>query len=159
MLSMEDVYREHSHMVYQYLLSLSHDADLAEELTQETFYQAIRRIDYFNAESKVSTWLCGIAKNLFYAYLRKHPPTEILDENSTLCKSAESEVMSSLDKMDLLKQIHLLKEPGREVIDLRLERNQSYAEIGEIMGKSENWARVTFYRAKEQLRKELQNDK
>ena len=100
MLSMEDVYREHSHMVYQYLLSLSHDADLAEELTQETFYQAIRRIDYFNAESKVSTWLCGIAKNLFYAYLRKHPPTEILDENSTLCKSAESEVMSSLDKMD-----------------------------------------------------------
>ncbi len=159
MLSMEDVYREHSHMVYQYLLSLSHDADLAEELTQETFYQAIRRIDYFNAESKVSTWLCGIAKNLFYAYLRKHPPTEILDENSTLCKSAESEVMSSLDKMDLLKQIHLLKEPGREVILLRLYGNLSYAEIGEIMGKSENWARVTFYRAKEQLRKELQNDK
>ena len=142
MLSMEDVYREHSHMVYQYLLSLSHDADLAEELTQETFYQAIRRIDYFNAESKVSTWLCGIAKNLFYAYLRKHPPTEILDENSTLCKSAESEVMSSLDK-----------------IHLRLYGNLSYAEIGEIMGKSENWARVTFYRAKEQLRKELQNDK
>ena len=159
MLSMEDVYREHSHMVYQYLLSLSHDADLAEELTQETFYQAIRRIDYFNAESKVSTWLCGIAKNLFYAYLRKHPPTEILDENSTLCKSAESEVMSSLDKMDLLKQIHLLIEPGREVIHLRLYGNLSYAEIGEIMGKSENWARVTFYRAKEQLRKELQNDK
>ena len=159
MLSMEDVYREHSHMVYQYLLSLSHDADLAEELTQETFYQAIRRIDYFNAESKVSTWLCGIAKNLFYAYLRKHPPTEILDENSTLCKSAESEVMSSLDKMDLLKQIHCLKEPGREVIHLRLYGNLSYAEIGEIMGKSENWARVTFYRAKEQLRKELQNDK
>lgn len=159
MLSMEDVYREHSHMVYQYLLSLSHDADLAEELTQETFYQAIRRIDYFNAESKVSTWLCGIAKNLFYAYLRKHPPTEILDENSTLCKSAESEVMSSLDKMDLLKQIHLLKEPRREVIHLRLYGNLSYAEIGEIMGKSENWARVTFYRAKEQLRKELQNDK
>ena len=159
MLSMEDVYREHSHMVYQYLLSLSHDADLAEELTQETFYQAIRRIDYFNAESKVSTWLCGIAKNLFYAYLRKHPPTEILDENSTLCKSAESEVISSLDKMDLLKQIHRLKEPGREVIHLRLYGNLSYAEIGEIMGKSENWARVTFYRAKEQLRKELQNDK
>lgn len=65
MLSIEDVYREHSHMVYQYLLSLSHDVDLAEELTQETFYQAIRKIDYFHAESKVSTWLCGIAKNLF----------------------------------------------------------------------------------------------
>ena len=92
-------------------------------------------------------------------FLRKHPPTEILDENSTLCKSAESEVLSSLDKMDLLKQIHLLKEPGREVIHLRLYGNLSYAEIGEIMGKSENWARVTFYRAKEQLRKELQNDK
>lgn len=68
MLSMEDVYREHSHMVYQYLLSLSHDADLAEELTQETFYQAIKKLDYFNAESKVSTWLCGIAKNLFLSY-------------------------------------------------------------------------------------------
>ena len=103
MLSMEDVYQEHSHMVYRYLLSLTHDADLAEELTQETFYQAIKKLDYFNAESKVSTWLCGIAKNLY--------------------------------------------------------GNLSYAEIGEIMGKSENWARVTFYRAKEQLRKELQNDK
>ena len=105
MLSMEDVYREHSHMVYQYLLSLSHDADLAEELTQETFYQAIRRIDYFNAESKVSTWLCGIAKNLFYAYLRKHPPTEILDENSTLCKSAESEVISVCMAICLMQRL------------------------------------------------------
>lgn len=159
MLSMEDVYLEHSHMVYRYLLSLTHDADLAEELTQETFYQAIKKLDYFNAESKVSTWLCGIAKNLFLSYLRKHPQTEILEENSALCKSAESEVMSSLDKMDLLKQIHCLKEPGREVIHLRLYGNLSYVEIGEIMGKSENWARVTFYRAKEQLRKELQNDK
>ena len=159
MLSMEDVYQEHSHMVYRYLLSLTHDADLAEELTQETFYQAIKKLDYFNAESKVSTWLCGIAKNLFLSYLRKHPQTEILEENSALCKSAESEVMSSLDKMDLLKQIHCLKEPGREVIHLRLYGNLSYAEIGEIMGKSENWARVTFYRAKEQLRKEHQNDK
>lgn len=84
MLSMEDVYREHSHMVYQYLLSLSHDADLAEELTQETFYQAIRKIDYFNAESKVSTWLCGIAKNLFYAYLRKHPYIGSASDNTSL---------------------------------------------------------------------------
>lgn len=71
MLSMEDVYQEHSHMVYRYLLSLTHDADLAEELTQETFYQAIKKLDYFNAESKVSTWLCGIAKNLFLSYLQK----------------------------------------------------------------------------------------
>ena len=155
----ETIYEVNFSRVYAFLFRLCKDENLAEELTQETFYQAIRRIDYFNAESKVSTWLCGIAKNLFYAYLRKHPPTEILDENSTLCKSAESEVMSSLDKMDLLKQIHLLKEPGREVIHLRLYGNLSYAEIGEIMGKSENWARVTFYRAKEQLRKELQNDK
>ena len=155
----EELYEKLRRLVYSVCLGVVKNRGAAEELTQETFYQAIRRIDYFNAESKVSTWLCGIAKNLFYAYLRKHPPTEILDENSTLCKSAESEVMSSLDKMDLLKQIHLLKEPGREVIHLRLYGNLSYAEIGEIMGKSENWARVTFYRAKEQLRKELQIDK
>ena len=157
MFSIEDVYKEHSHMVYRYLLSLTHDADLAEELTQETFFQAVKSVGHFSGGSKVSTWLCGIAKNVFLAHLRKHPPTEPLTENSTLEMSAEAKVLSSFEKMELLRKIHNLKDPGREVILLRIYGNLSYGEIGEIMGKSENWARVTFYRAKEQLRKEFRN--
>lgn len=99
----------------------------------QKLYQAIKKLDYFNAESKVSTWLCGIAKNLFLSYLRKHPQTEILEENSALYQKCRTSNVLFEDKMDLLKQIHCLKEPGREVIHLRLYGNLSYAEIGEIM--------------------------
>lgn len=158
LISIEDIYKEHSKTVYRYLLSLTQNADLSEELTQETFYQAIKSINRFDGSCKVSTWLCAIAKNQLMSYNRKNPVTDMLTETTLIVESPETQVTASLNRLDILKKLHQLPEPGREILHLRLFGNLSFREIGEVMGKSENWARVTYYRAKEQLRKECREN-
>ncbi len=155
MQTMEEIYQQYANVVYRYLLSLTRDADLAEELTQETFYQAIRSIDRFDGSCKLSTWLCAIAKRVLFSWRRKHPVQEELAEDAGLMSSAEAEVLQQQGRMELLRQIHELPEPGREVMYLRIFGGLSFAEIGQVLGKSENWARVTYYRVKEKLRKEV----
>ena len=158
MQSMDEIYQQYAQTVYKYLISLTRNEDLAEELTQETFCQAIKSINRFDGKSKVSTWLCGIAKNLFFTYLRKHPAHENIDEADVPVESAEKEALENLGKVELMKKLHGLEEPYREVTYLRAFGGLSFAEIGEVLGKTENWARVTFYRGKEKLRKELQEN-
>lgn len=156
MQSMEEIYQEYARTVYKYLLSKTHDEDLAEELTQETFYQALKSIDRFDESCKISTWLCAIAKNQLLSYRRKHPEMKMLEEldyAEVSANSAEQEVLNDLSRVELMKQLHACPEPFREVLYQRIFGNLSFKEIGEIMGKSENWARVTFYRGKEKLKK------
>ena len=152
---MEEIYQQHAKTVFRFLLSHTRDADLAEELTQETFYQAIRTSDRFDESCKVSTWLCAIASRVLLTYRRKHPESAELEEETALTASAESEAVSSLSRMELIRLLHALPEPAKEVMYLRVFGGLSFAEIGEVHGKSENWARVTFYRAKEKLRKDV----
>ena len=137
--NMEEIYQAHARTVYKFLLSQCHDADLAEELTQETFYQAVRSIDRFNGSCKVSVWLCQIAKHLWYQHLRKRKPEEPLPEDGLPGPSAEEDVLTRQGHLDLLRQIHALPPSTREV--------------GDVLGRTETWARVTFYRGKEALRK------
>lgn len=158
MQSMDEIYQRYARMVYKYLMSLSHSEDLAEELTQETFYQAIRSIDRFDGNCAISTWLCAIAKHQFLAYQRKHPPSETLDQYEQSRESAEETALDVIRRLELLKRLHLCEEPFREILYLRIFGNLTFKEIGEIMGKTENWARVTFYRGKEKLRKEMLED-
>ena len=156
MLSMDELYRAHANMIYRYLLALSGDVHTAEELTQETFYQAVRCIDRYDGSCKETTWLCAIAKNLYQAWQRKHwRETEVLEDSLPSDKTPESDVLHRLEYLELLQQIHTLEEPGREVLYLRLFGQLFFREIGEVLHKSENWARVTFYRGKEKLKKEL----
>ena len=159
--SMEEIYQRHAQAVFCYLCSLTHDADIAEELTQETFYQAILHPERFDGSCKIRTWLCAIAKNQLAVYRRKHPQIqdwETADIPETSAMSAESEILDQLARVDLLKKLHDCPEPFREVIYLRIFGNCSFREIGDVMGKTENWARVTYYRGKEKLGKELKND-
>ena len=162
MQSMDEIYQAYAKTVYKYLLSRTQNEDLAEELTQETFYQAIRSIDRFDGSCRISTWLCAIAKNLWLAYQRKHPPTETLEDSINeprlATASAESQAMDAASRVELMKKLHVCPEPFREVLYLRIFGNLSFREIGEIMEKTENWARVTFYRGKEKLREELMRD-
>lgn len=158
MQSMEAIYRQYARTVYKFLLSLSHNEDLAEELTQETFYQAVRCIERYDGSCAVSTWLCAIAKNQLAAYRRKHPPTDILEETDAISLSAEDSALSAESRMEILKRLHTYPEPYREILYLRIFGDLSFREIGEIMGWTENRARVTFYRGKERLRKELSQD-
>ena len=137
--NMEEIYQAHARTVYKFLLSQCHDADLAEELTQETFYQAV--------------WLCQIAKHLWYQHLRKRKPEEPLPEDGLPGPSAEEDVLTRQGHLDLLRQIHALPPSTREVVYLRAFGGLSFREIGDVLGRTETWARVTFYRGKEALRK------
>ena len=158
MQSIDDIYQKYAQMVYRYLLSLTHNSDLAEELTQETFYQAIKSIHKYDESCKISTWLCAIAKRQVLAYYRKHPKVDEIEDVSILYPSAEVEVMDAMGQMELLKQLHACSEPFREILYLRIFGNLSFRDIGEIVGKTENWARVTYYRGKEKLRRELEDN-
>ena len=158
MQSMDAVYRQYAQTVYRYLLSLTRDADTAEELTQETFYQAIRSSGQFDESCALSTWLCAIAKRVLATYRRKHPPTEELEEQALYAPSAEADTLSQVRRMEVLKGLHSLREPYREVMYLRVFGGLSFREIGEVQGKTENWARVTFYRGKEMLKGVVDDD-
>ena len=156
--SMDEIYQRYANMVYRYLLSQTRDEDLSEDLTQETFLQAIRCVDRFDGSCRLSTWLCAIAKNQLRLYLRKHPRTIPLEEAELIGDSVETEVLDRSERTELLKLLHGCPEPYRETIYLRIFGGLSFAQIGEIMGKTENWARVTFYRGKERLRKEMERE-
>lgn len=156
MTDMDKVWREHAQTVYRYLLSLTQNPHLAEELTQETFCEAIRCADQFEGRSQVSTWLCGIAKNTLRTYRRKNPPAEPLSPALTAPQDPEAEVLEGIRHMELMQQLHALAEPYREVLYLRLLGGMSFRDIGQLLGRTENWARVTYYRGKEKVRKELE---
>ncbi len=156
---MEEIYQRYAKTVYHFLLVRTANDDLAQELTQETFYQAIRSIDRFDESCKLSTWLCAIAKNVLLTYQRKHPATENIENPEVQAlqgDSTENVVMNKISNVDILKMLHGLAEPYREVMYLRTLGGLSFKEIGEVYTKSENWARVTFYRAKEKLRKDVE---
>lgn len=155
---MESVYKVHAQTVFRFLLSLTHDSHLAEELTQETFYQAITCINKFDGTCKISTWLCAIAKNQLYRYQKKHPSEQLFDEITIAVPSAETDCLSSINKLELLRRLHAFNDPVREVMYLRLFGDLSFREIGDVVSKTENWARVTYYRGKEKLLKEIKSD-
>ena len=151
---MNAIYRQHAQTVYKFLLSQTRDEDLAEELTQETFYQAVRSIDRFDGRCKVSVWLCQIAKHLWYQHLRKQKREVPLPEEGVdvPLPSAEEETLDQEGRLELLQQVHQLPEAQKEVVYLRAFGGLSFREIGDVLGKTETWARVTFYRGKEKLR-------
>lgn len=156
MLNMDAVYREHARAVYRFLLSLCGDGETAEELTQETFYQAVRCVNRYDGTCRVSTWLCQIAKHLWYRELerRKKKGTSLLDEQIVSAdKGPDEELCIREEKMELFRKVHVLDETAKEVVLLRVTGAFSFREIGELFGKNENWARVTFYRAKQKIMK------
>ena len=158
--SMEEIYEQHTKTVYSFLLSKTGDPNLAEELTQETFYQAIKGISKFRGQSSVSTWLCAIAQNVWKKYLEKNKKEMLVGASDyqpeeKTAYSPEEIVLAEWDKIEILKMLHRLDEPMREVMYLRLVANLSFKEIGEIMERTEVWARVNYYRGKEKIIKEV----
>ena len=153
---MNGIYRQHAQTVYKFLLSQTRDPDLAEELTQETFYQAVRSIGRFDGSCQVSTWLCQIAKHHWYRELerRKKKGMIPIPEAMTSGEAALDEKLCLREeKMELFRKVHILDEVSKEIVFLRITGTFSFKEIGELFGKNENWARVTFYRAKQKIMK------
>ncbi|MBR2893703.1 MAG: sigma-70 family RNA polymerase sigma factor, partial [Clostridia bacterium] len=120
MQSMDDIYQSYAMTVYKYLLTLCRNDDLAEELTQETFYQAIKGIKRFDGSCHISTWLCAIAKNQLLSYQRKHPKTAELEACDAVAPSAEYSAVAYENRVELLRRLHLCPEPYREILYLRI---------------------------------------
>jgi len=149
---MEKIYTQFSGTVYAYLLRLCcNNSELAQELTQETFYQAVRSIQHFDGKSNVSTWLCSIARHLYYDTLRRQRPTEELPEQLSSPGDFTEQIIRKDQSMIAHRRLHMLEEPYREVFTLRTFCDLSHIEIAELFGKSESWSRVTYYRARRML--------
>lgn len=157
---MDEVYREYAKGVYKYLLSLCHDGDSAEELTQETFYRAVKSVNNYDGSCKMFVWLCQIAKHVWYKELenrKKHG--YLIEEELTDGISMEENAVLAEEKMQMFKALHRLDERTRETVYLRLTGEFSFREIGEILGLDETCARVTFYRGKVKIRELLDSEK
>lgn len=158
-ISMEDfdeIYKENYQLVYKYLLTLTHDEDISEELTEETFYKAIINISKFKNNSKLSTWLCKIAKNLWIDEIKRKNKFAKIDNKDVIV--TEDVFLEKEERMQLFKSIQKLDVLTRDVIYLKIKGDLNYKEIAEIMNTTETWVRVTFYRGKEKI-KEDNNEK
>ena len=150
-----DIYKEHAEMVYRFLLRMCNDEHLAEDLMQDTFLKAIENIGTFDMRCKLSTWLCQIAKNTYFDYLRKkknQTDVEFCEESiRDVEMSPEEKLMSAEMAGEIHRKIHKLDDTYKEVFLLRFYANLSYKEIGDVFGKSEVWGRVTYLRGKDML--------
>lgn len=157
----EKIYEEYFGAINKYLLCLTHNRDISEELTQETFYRAVEKINSYKGDCEISAWLCRIAKNLWYDQCRKNKKVINLDENDLLnisdVETTESIAVSKAEKIYLYQKMQDIDELAREVVYLRMTGELTFKEIGFILNKTENWARITFYRAKKKL-KECDSD-
>ena len=156
MQDIEKIYKEYFETVNKYLFCLTRNQDISEELTQETFYKAVKKIDTYKGECKMSVWLCQIAKNLWYDECRKSKKLKNISENEFLNieenNLIEDEIVSKDEKIEIYRKMQKLDEKTREVMYLRISGELSFKEIAIILNKTENWARVTFYRGKNKLK-------
>ena len=158
MTDLDEVYSKFSGTVTSYLLRLCSNQQLAEELTQETFYQAVRCIGRFDGKSSISTWLCSIARHLYYDYLRKQKPTVPVTDTIPSPEDFTDRIENRDQAMHAHRVLHVLKEPFREVFTLRTFCDLSHSQIAELFGKSESWSRVTYFRARQMLQKAIRED-
>ena len=158
-IDMDSVYREYEKLVYRFLYSHTHDAEWSQELMQDTFLRAVNSISRYDGTCKLSVWLCQIAKHILYQELRKKKQIETVELVDYLtddsAPNGETSILKQESKIELYREIHLLPEREREVVLYRITGELSFREIGEILGKSENWSRTVFYRAKQKIREEL----
>lgn len=151
MADFEETYREYEAMIRGFLIRLTGNQSLAEELTQETFYQALKHWDDFRGQSSRFTWLCSIAKRLYLNCLRRKPAIPLEDVPEKPEPDFVDALIDSDRAMAVHRLLHQLPEPFREVFTLRTFGELSHGQIGSLFGKSDSWARVTYYRARQML--------
>lgn len=157
----EKIYRTYFDDVYLYICRLSGNEDIAEEITSEAFFKAMRSISGFRGDCDVRVWLCQIAKNCYYTYLKKVGQTGSIDDTkSAELPSNESSIEEQYIRHEEASRIravlHNLSEPYKEVFMWRVFAELSFKQIGQIFGKSENWACVTYHRAKTMIKSRLE---
>lgn len=156
-LDFEDIYQRFFKDVYLFVLAMSKNPNIAEEITQETFFKALKEIKHFRGNCSVKSWLCQIAKNLYISYTRKKKAVHS-DQLEEMPDGSDVEdiCIQKGEALSIYKLLHCLDEPYKEVFTLRVLGDLSYKEIAEIFDKQENWARVTYHRARLKIRELIQ---
>lgn len=159
---MEELFELYYKDVYRYSLALCKDPHIAEEITQETFFKAMKAINHFKGECDIRVWLCQIAKNTYFTFCHKKKREVSIDDN------VEAETLGGYDFVENLIDenqairihtiLHEMPEPYKEVFTLRVFGELSFSQIGKINGKTESWARVTYHRARLKILKELEEN-
>lgn len=154
--NIEEIYIKYANLIKNYIFFITKNIELSEEIMQETFVVAINQIDKFRADCEISTWLCSIAKKILYKKTKKDNSKNMLSiEEVEIAdnKKVEEEYIRSESKLRLYQALQELDSDTREVMYLRLTGDLTFKEIGKILNKTENWARVTFFRGKQKLSK------
>lgn len=164
MAEFEELYRMYFQDVFLYLKGLSNDESIAEEVTSETFFKAMGAVDNFRGDCDIRVWLCQIAKNCYYSYRKKHPASLNLEEAEQLglvqsCDEIGEMLTAKSEAMEIHLLLHDLKEPYKEVFMLRVFGELSFQQIGRIFDRTENWACVTYHRAKRKLLDQMEGDR
>ena len=155
----EKMYEAYYMRVYSYAVTLSGSRELAEEITQETFYRAMTKSASFRREADQVTWLCTIAKNLFYDEKRRQKKTGPIPEDVESEEKSIEQIAADKDSSFRVHlALHTLEEPFREIFELRVFGELGFKDIGTIFGKTENWARVTYHRARLKLQERMKTD-
>lgn len=157
----EEIYQTYFNDVYLYIRRLSGNEHIAEEITSETFFKAMRALDRFRGECDLRVWLCQIAKNCYLTHLQKNSKVIGVseDELHNIPDSdlmLEDRIVDHDQAMHIQSILHEIAEPYKEVFMWRVFAELSFKQIGQIYNKSENWACVTYHRARNMLRKELE---
>lgn len=164
MTEFEQIYRDYFNDVFLYIRRLSNNEHIAEEITSETYYKAMRSVESFRGDCDIRVWLCQIAKNCYYSYLKKAGRVDSIEDIDLLNVSAQDETVEERlarqdEVMQIQKILHDVPDPYKEVFMWRVFAELSYKQIGQLFGKSENWACVTYHRARNMIRERLEGSK
>lgn len=149
----EEIYQEYFKEVYLYIKSLSRDENIAEEITQEAFFKALKAIKNFDGSKDIRAWLFTIAKNTYFSHYKRNKRQMDLDveKESGMGVQIVNHLMNEEDAFIVHQFLHSMNEPYKEVFSLRTFGELSFEKIGRLFGKSAGWARVTYYRARKQI--------
>ena len=151
---LDEIYRLYAGDIYRFALRLCHNEALAQDIVQDTMLNAVKSIDKFDGKCSLKTYLCTIARNLYFNHLKRADNRNLpLDEAVDLSSenSVEQQTLDRLDAQRIHKALHKLDEPYKEVFTLRVFAELKYSDIGALFGKTDRWARVIYFRAKEKI--------
>lgn len=163
MTEFEEIYRAYFKDVYRYIRALSGSEEVADEITSETFFKAMRAVDGFQGKCDIRVWLCQIAKNSYNTYLKKAVRTDSIEDHNLSElpsdeKTGEQRLIDHSEAAQIRKALHGMQEPYKEVFMWRVFAELSFKQIGQIFGKTDNWACVTYHRAKNMIRARLEEN-
>ena len=161
MIEFEQIYQTYFSDVYRYIRRLSNNEHIAEEITADTFFKAMQSLGSFRGDCDIRVWLCQIAKNNYLTYLKKHKHIDHIEDavfqnHPDPADSVETRIISQDDAQQIRAILHQLSEPYKEVFMWRVFADLSFKQIGQMYGKSENWACVTYHRAHLKIKEKME---